>query len=109
MLYTLLRTTGLAALLSPMQVVGAFLAAPAHDLDHRGFSNLYEKNEKTDVGVKYDPPLETHHAALAQASLEKTVRRPPAIPRPRFLFWCRGGHKRHGVGLSSWHIVSRAA
>jgi len=65
MMYTILRITGLATLLSPLQLVAAFLAAPAHDLDHRGRSNVIELAEGTDIALKYpDAPLETHHATL---------------------------------------------
>lgn len=72
-LFYMLRSTGLATLLSPMQLVAAFLAAIAHDLDHRGKSNAYELNEKTDIGVKYPAaPLETHHAASAIATLDSS-------------------------------------
>ena len=71
MMYTLLRTSGLAVLLSPLQLVAVFLAAPAHDLDHRGRSNALELSEQTDIAVRYpDAPLETHHATLAQQTLD---------------------------------------
>ena len=71
MMYTILRSTGLASLLSPLQLVAAFLAAPAHDLDHRGRSNVIELAEGTDIALKYpDAPLETHHATLAVETIE---------------------------------------
>ena len=73
MMYTILRETGLASLLSPLQLVAVFLAAPAHDLDHRGRSNALELSEQTDIGVKYpDAPLETHHATLALETVAST-------------------------------------
>eukprot|EP01043_Picozoa_sp_COSAG02_P008713 COSAG02_NODE_284_length_25691_cov_14.733354_15_plen_313_part_00 len=73
MMYTLLRETGLVSLLSPLQLVAVFLAAPAHDLDHRGRSNALELSEGTDIAVKYpEAPLETHHAKLALETTAST-------------------------------------
>ena len=72
MMYFVLRSSGLAALLSPMQVsgsflnasaqltmhnveytqlVGLFLSCPAHDLDHRGHTIRYERNVGSDIGA----------------------------------------------------------
>jgi hypothetical protein len=73
MVYTLLRESGIASLLSPLQLVAVFLAAPAHDLDHRGRSNAIELAEGTDIAVKYPgAPLETHHATLALETTAST-------------------------------------
>ena len=112
MVYFVLRSSGLAALLSPMQVsgsflhasaqltmhnveytqlVGLFLACPAHDLDHRGHTIRYERNVGSDIGVlpevlNYycahpvymagvahpDTPLEQHHTNKAMEIVDAT-------------------------------------
>ena len=53
-----------------------FLAAPAHDLDHRGRSNVLEINEETDIAKEFPNekgPLENHHARLALETLDNTA------------------------------------
>lgn len=67
-LYTVLLTTGLNTALTIEQLIAVFLAAPAHDLDHRGRSNILEINEETDIAKEFPDekgPLENHHARLA--------------------------------------------
>jgi hypothetical protein len=67
-LYTVLLTTGLHKALTMEQLIAVFLAAPAHDLDHRGRSNMLEINEETDIAKEFPDekgPLENHHARLA--------------------------------------------
>eukprot|EP01043_Picozoa_sp_COSAG02_P064577 COSAG02_NODE_9483_length_2204_cov_1.329691_1_plen_473_part_00 len=74
-LYTLLTQTGLAGKLSTEQLIAVFLAAPAHDLDHRGRSNVYEINENTDIAQAFPGekgPLECHHSRLALKTLDST-------------------------------------
>lgn len=56
MLYYLLRSTGVAALLDPLQLLGLWLAAPAHDLDHRGRTIAFERASRSEVGLRYNPP-----------------------------------------------------
>jgi hypothetical protein len=67
-LYTVILTTGLNKALTIEQLIAVFLAAPAHDLDHRGRSNVLEINEETDIAKEFPDekgPLENHHARLA--------------------------------------------
>jgi hypothetical protein len=74
-LYTLLSNTGLMHKLSKEQLIAVFLAAPAHDLDHRGRSNVYEINENTDIAQAFPGekgPLECHHSRLAMKTLDTT-------------------------------------
>ena len=74
-LYTLLTQTRLSKVLSPEQLVAVFLAAPAHDLDHRGRSNALEINENSEIAQEFPGekgPLENHHARLALQTLEET-------------------------------------
>jgi high affinity cGMP-specific 3',5'-cyclic phosphodiesterase 9 len=75
-LYTVLVTTGMQKLLSQEQLIAVFLAGPAHDLDHRGRSNVLEINEGSDIAKKFPEekgPLEVHHATLALETLERTA------------------------------------
>lgn len=72
-LYTLLTNTGLSETLSKEQLIAVFLAAPAHDLDHRGRSNVYEINENTEIARAFPGekgPLECHHSSLAAQLVE---------------------------------------
>jgi hypothetical protein len=62
--FTLLTSSGLDQHMSDAQTMGLFFAAIAHDLGHRGRSNAYEINEKTDLAVKCTLQLCTF-AALA--------------------------------------------
>ena len=74
-LYTVLLKTGIWKALSKEQLIAVFLAAPAHDLDHRGASNVLEINEETDIAREFPNekgPLENHHARLALETLEQT-------------------------------------
>jgi hypothetical protein len=74
-LYTLLTQTGLAGKLSTEQLIAVFLAAPAHDLDHRGRSNVYEINENSEIAQAFPGekgPLECHHSRLALKTLDST-------------------------------------
>ena len=74
-LYTLLTQTGLASKLSTEQLIAVFLAAPAHDLDHRGRSNVYEINENSEIAQAFPGekgPLECHHSRLALKTLDST-------------------------------------
>lgn len=70
----MLVTTDLHTALADECVVGMFLAAIAHDMDHRGKSNVFEINEKTELATKYKnkSPLESHHCACALELLEST-------------------------------------
>lgn len=74
-LYTILTQTGLAGKLSTEQLIAVFLAAPAHDLDHRGRSNVYEINENSDIAQAFPGekgPLECHHSRLALKTVDST-------------------------------------
>lgn len=70
--FTLLTSSGLDQHMSDAQTMGLFFAAIAHDLGHRGRSNAYEINEKTDLAVKYpgNAPLEAHHEAMCNAAMD---------------------------------------
>eukprot|EP01052_Picozoa_sp_SAG31_P054964 SAG31_NODE_14911_length_781_cov_1.055718_2_plen_97_part_00 len=70
--FTMLSTTNLAKMLADECILGIFLGAIAHDLDHRGKSNVFEVNEKTELAQKYPgkSPLESHHSTLALELLE---------------------------------------
>ena len=52
-LYTVLLKTGLNNALTTEQLIAVFLAAPAHDLDHRGRSNALEIAEETDIAKEF--------------------------------------------------------
>ena len=98
-LYTVLLKTGLNNALTTEQLIAVFLAAPAHDLDHRGRSNALEIAEETDIAKEFPDekvraccwrlgicagceshltrarlqgPLENHHARLALKTLDDT-------------------------------------
>ena len=43
-MFTLLRMTGLDAVLTPAERTGAFFAAYCHDLEHVGYSNNWLRN-----------------------------------------------------------------
>jgi hypothetical protein len=73
MCYFILRSTGLASLLSPMQLVGLFLACPMHDLDHRGHTITFERATRSDIGRRYpEQPLEEHHKQQALQLVESS-------------------------------------
>jgi hypothetical protein len=72
--FALLVGTGLDQKLCDAQLLGLFLGAIAHDLDHRGTSNAFEINERTELAARYpksSAPLESHHLALALATMEE--------------------------------------
>jgi hypothetical protein len=73
MLYTIINKSGLHTKLSDSQLVGLFLAAPAHDLDHPGLSNTYQVNAGTELAKKYNNTsvLESHHTDLCLALVDK--------------------------------------
>lgn len=73
MLYTLVTKSGLHTKLSDAQLVGLFLAAPSHDLDHPGLSNTYQVNAGTDLAKKYNNTsvLESHHTDLCLALVDE--------------------------------------
>ncbi len=73
-MFALLTGTGLDQKLCDAQLLGLFFGAVAHDLDHRGKSNAFEINEKTELAVKFPKsaaPLESHHCALALATMDE--------------------------------------
>lgn len=67
-------TTNLSTVLADECICGIFLGAIAHDLDHRGKSNVFEINEKTELSVAHPgkSPLESHHSAQALELLDST-------------------------------------
>lgn len=73
-MFAVLTGTGLDQKLCDAQLMGLFFGAVAHDLDHRGKSNAFEINEKTEVALKFPKstaPLESHHCALALATMDE--------------------------------------
>jgi len=72
LLYCTLRQTGLAPLLQPVQLLGVFLGAVAHDLQHTGTSNsllISEGHEYASKCADNIGPLESHHARCALETL----------------------------------------
>ena len=52
--------------LTTEQLIAVFLAAPSHDLDHRGRSNVLEINEESDIAKAWPDekgPLENQHVS----------------------------------------------
>ena len=72
--FLLLHRTGLDRCLCDEQVLGLFFGAVGHDMDHRGKSNAYEINEKTELALRHKgaAPLEAHHTELALAALAES-------------------------------------
>ena len=73
-MFALLTGTGLEQKLCDAQLLGLFFGAVAHDLDHRGRSNAFEINERTELALEFpksSAPLESHHCALALATMDE--------------------------------------
>jgi hypothetical protein len=80
----LLDRTAAGRALSALDALAFLLAAVAHDVDHRGFTNAYETLSLSELSLRYNTSsvLEHHHAALLCSMLCKhdtnsSTRRPP--------------------------------
>jgi len=64
--YFLSKIQILSNMLSKHQKLAFTVACLGHDLDHRGRTNLFEINSKSDLAIRYfdKSPLENHHAAI---------------------------------------------
>ncbi|MES1907716.1 MAG: hypothetical protein MHM6MM_000778 [Cercozoa sp. M6MM] len=67
MVWWMLRHTGAASLLSPLDVWATLLSAILHDVDHPGVSNGFEIMTESERALLYNDTsvLEHHHARLA--------------------------------------------
>jgi hypothetical protein len=59
--------------LSTFDLVGLFLSAAGHDVDHPGHNNLYEIKTKSKLSTLYNDisVLENHHAATLYFLIEE--------------------------------------
>ncbi|XP_068506104.1 high affinity cGMP-specific 3',5'-cyclic phosphodiesterase 9A isoform X2 [Syngnathus scovelli] len=69
MMYGLIWLTDIWSKLDPMDLLILLTSALCHDLDHPGYSNVYQ----TDLALRYNDisPLENHHCAVAFGILAK--------------------------------------
>ena len=60
--YSILIATRLVRSLDPVTVAASILAALCHDLDHPGYTNQYQENERTEFWLRHkESTLENHH------------------------------------------------
>ncbi|CAL8309089.1 unnamed protein product [Merluccius merluccius] len=73
MMYGLIWLTDLRSKLERIDLFILLTSALCHDLDHPGYSNVYQINAQTDLALRYNDisPLENHHCAIAFAILAK--------------------------------------
>ncbi|XP_019746409.1 high affinity cGMP-specific 3',5'-cyclic phosphodiesterase 9A-like isoform X2 [Hippocampus comes] len=73
MMYGLIWLTDLRNKLDPMDLLIMLTSALCHDLDHPGYSNVYQINAQTELALRYNDisPLENHHCAVAFSILAK--------------------------------------
>ncbi|XP_037132212.1 high affinity cGMP-specific 3',5'-cyclic phosphodiesterase 9A-like isoform X1 [Syngnathus acus] len=73
MMYGLIWLTDIWSKLDPMDLLILLTSALCHDLDHPGYSNVYQINAQTDLALRYNDisPLENHHCAVAFGILAK--------------------------------------
>ncbi|XP_051913415.1 high affinity cGMP-specific 3',5'-cyclic phosphodiesterase 9A-like isoform X6 [Hippocampus zosterae] len=73
MMYGLIWLTDLRNKLDPMDLLIMLTSALCHDLDHPGYSNVYQINAQTKLALRYNDisPLENHHCAVAFGILAK--------------------------------------
>uniref|UniRef100_A0A3Q3D8M7 PDEase domain-containing protein n=1 Tax=Hippocampus comes TaxID=109280 RepID=A0A3Q3D8M7_HIPCM len=71
-MYGLIWLTDLRNKLDPMDLLIMLTSALCHDLDHPGYSNVYQINAQTELALRYNDisPLENHHCAVAFSILE---------------------------------------
>ena len=79
--FALLVGTGLDQKLCDAQLLGLFLGAIAHDLDHRGTSNAFEINERTG-GENRHGEVDLICAGLADVTCRQLQLRPCSRPPP---------------------------
>ncbi|KAK0138453.1 High affinity cGMP-specific 3',5'-cyclic phosphodiesterase 9A [Merluccius polli] len=72
-MYGLIWLTDLRSKLERIDLFILLTSALCHDLDHPGYSNVYQINAQTDLALRYNDisPLENHHCAIAFAILAK--------------------------------------
>eukprot|EP00003_Mantamonas_plastica_P031920 TRINITY_DN847_c0_g1_i1.p1 TRINITY_DN847_c0_g1~~TRINITY_DN847_c0_g1_i1.p1 ORF type:complete len:449 (-),score=139.16 TRINITY_DN847_c0_g1_i1:177-1523(-) len=63
--YTIVSSTELITILTPLEVFGIFVSALCHDLDHPGLNNAFQTNAQTPLAILYNDHsvLENHHCA----------------------------------------------
>ena len=102
--YSILIATRLVKSLDPITVAASILAALCHDLDHPGYTNQYQENERTefwlrpvcDCGDLRRPPR--HRADTVMGTSSRRWRGPP---RRRADAIRRGGARNTGCATRS--------
>ncbi|KAM8904992.1 high affinity cGMP-specific 3',5'-cyclic phosphodiesterase 9A-like isoform 2-T2 [Spinachia spinachia] len=73
MMYALIWLTDLRSQIPAVDLLILLTSALCHDLDHPGFSNVFQINARTALALRYNDisPLENHHCAVAFAIMSK--------------------------------------
>lgn len=71
-MYAMAWHTNLMARLGDLEVFILLVSCICHDLDHPGYSNIYQINARTELALRYNDisPLENHHCSIAFRLLE---------------------------------------
>jgi GAF domain-containing protein len=71
--YMLLLNCGFNEYFEPIDKLACLTGALCHDIDHPGYTNLFEVNSKSELAILYNDKsvLEMHHAAFASRLMSK--------------------------------------